>query len=77
MDTFTLLFSESQGRTVVAVPRSEEVRFKDMCTVRNYPFARIGVVDAESGALDVQGEFSVDLEALREAHSATLPKYFG
>ena len=77
VDTFTLLFSESQGRTVVAVPRSEEVRFKDMCTVRNYPFARIGVVDAESGALDVQGEFSVDLEALREAHSATLPKYFG
>ena len=48
-----------------------------MCTVRHYPFARIGVVDAESGALDVQGEFSVDLEALREAHSATLPKYFG
>ncbi|MDN5700358.1 MAG: phosphoribosylformylglycinamidine synthase subunit PurL, partial [Kocuria sp.] len=77
VDTFTLLFSESQGRTVVAVPRSEEVRFKDMCTVRHYPFARIGVVDAESGALDVQGEFSVDLEALREAHSATLPKYFG
>ncbi len=77
VDTFTLLFSESQGRTVVAVPRSEEVRFKDMCTVRNYPFARIGVVDAESGALDVQGEFSVDLEALREAHSSTLPKYFG
>ncbi|MDO5367301.1 phosphoribosylformylglycinamidine synthase subunit PurL [Kocuria sp.] len=77
VDTFTLLFSESQGRTVVAVPRSEEVRFKDMCTVRNYPFARIGVVDAESGALDVQGEFSVDLEALREAHSSTLPRYFG
>ncbi|GAA2112811.1 phosphoribosylformylglycinamidine synthase subunit PurL [Kocuria atrinae] len=77
VDTFTLLFSESQGRTVVAVPRSEEVRFKDMCAVRHYPFARIGVVDAESGALDVQGEFSVDLEALREAHSATLPKYFG
>ncbi|WP_312396245.1 phosphoribosylformylglycinamidine synthase subunit PurL [Kocuria sp.] len=77
VDTFTLLFSESQGRTVVAVPRSEEVRFKDMCTVRNYPFARIGVVDAESGALDVQGEFSVDLGALREAHSSTLPRYFG
>ena len=77
VDTFTLLFSESQGRTVVAVPRSEEVRFKDMCTVRNYPFARIGVVDAESGALDVQGEFSVDLGALREAHGSTLPRYFG
>ncbi|MBD2763963.1 phosphoribosylformylglycinamidine synthase subunit PurL [Kocuria sp. cx-455] len=77
VDTFTLLFSESQGRTVVAVPRSEEVRFKDMCTVRNYPFARIGVVDAESGALDVQGEFSVELGTLREAHSSTLPRYFG
>ena len=77
VDLFTLLFSESQGRAVVAVPRSEEVRFSDMCTVRNYPFARIGVVDAVSGTLDFQGEFAVALDALREAHEATLPRHFG
>ncbi|MDO5753669.1 phosphoribosylformylglycinamidine synthase subunit PurL, partial [Arthrobacter sp.] len=77
VDTFTLLFSETQGRAIVAVPRSEEVRFNDMCTARRFPVSRIGVVDAAGGALDVQGLFSVPLEELREAHEGTLPKYFG
>ena len=77
VDTFTLLFSETQGRAIVAVPRSEEVRFNDMCTARNFPVARIGVVDAAGKALDLQGLFSAPLDELREAHEATLPKYFG
>ncbi|KIC68291.1 phosphoribosylformylglycinamidine synthase subunit PurL [Kocuria rhizophila] len=77
LDLFTLLFSETQARAVVSVPRSEEVRFRDMCTVRNYPFARIGVVDTENGSLDVQGEFAVPLDELRTAHEATLPRHFG
>ncbi|MGL1831820.1 UNVERIFIED_CONTAM: hypothetical protein GN151_15795, partial [Acinetobacter sp. HSTU-ASm16] len=62
---------------VVAVPRSEEVRFQDMCTVRRYPFARIGVVDTEAGALDFQGEFTVALDELKTAHASTLPRHFG
>ena len=37
VDLFTMLFSESLGRVVVSVPRSEEVRFKDMCTARQFP----------------------------------------
>ena len=77
VDLFTLLFSETQGRAVVAVPRSEEVRFQDMCTVRRYPFARIGVVDTEAGALDFQGEFTVALDELKTAHASTLPRHFG
>lgn len=77
VDTFTLLFSESMGRVVVSVPRSEEVRFKDMCTARNFPFARIGVVDAESGELAIQGETTVKLDELRAAWSATMPDRFG
>ena len=77
VDTFTLLFSETQGRAIVAVPRSEEVRFNDMCTARNFPVARIGVVDAAGGALDVQGLFTAGLDELRTAHEGTLPKYFG
>ncbi|WP_207343472.1 phosphoribosylformylglycinamidine synthase subunit PurL [Arthrobacter sp. E3] len=77
VDTFTLLFSETQGRAIVAVPRSEEVRFNDMCTARRFPVSRIGVVDAAGGALDLQGLFSAPLEELREAHEGTLPKYFG
>jgi len=77
VDLFTMLFSETQGRAVVAVPRSEEVRFKDMCTMRSYPFTRIGVVDAENRALDVQSEFGIGLDELRAAHEGTLPKHFG
>ncbi|GAB3536643.1 phosphoribosylformylglycinamidine synthase subunit PurL [Arthrobacter tecti] len=77
IDPFTALFSESQARAVVAVPRSEEVRFNDMCTARNYPRLRIGVVDAENQTLDVQGHFTLPLAELKEAHEATLPKHFG
>lgn len=77
LDIFTLLFSESLGRVLVSVPRSEEVRFKDMCTARGFEFARIGVVDAAANALEIQGEVSIDLDELREAHEGTMKKYFG
>ena len=58
------------------MPRSEEVRFTDMCAARGIPFARIGVVDdGEAGepVLDVQGLFTVPLAELRAAHEGTLP----
>ena len=77
LDLFTLLFSESLGRVVVSVPRSEEVRFKDMCTARQFPFARIGVVDALSNALDFQNEVSISLDELRAAHEGTMAAHFG
>ncbi|WP_030015474.1 phosphoribosylformylglycinamidine synthase subunit PurL [Curtobacterium sp. S6] len=77
VDDFTLLFSETQGRAICSVPRTEEVRFKDMCTARGYAFARIGVVDAVNDALDLQGLASIGLHELREAWSGTLPKHFG
>lgn len=53
------------------MPRSEEVRFNDMCGARGLPVTRIGVVDGE--AVEVQGEFSLSLAELREAHEATIP----
>ena len=77
VDLFTLLFSESQARAVVAVARSEEVRFNDMCSARGFPFARIGVVDTEIGALDFQSNFTLPLDELKAAHEGTLPKHFG
>ncbi|MFI1970120.1 phosphoribosylformylglycinamidine synthase subunit PurL [Streptomyces cinnamoneus] len=70
-DPFVFLFSESAGRAVVAVPRSEELRFTDMCGARGLPATRIGVVDGE--ALDVQGQFAIPLTELRTAHEATIP----
>ncbi|MGA5816976.1 phosphoribosylformylglycinamidine synthase subunit PurL [Kitasatospora sp. NPDC094028] len=69
-DPFVFLFSESAGRAVVAVPRSEELRFNDMCTARGLPATRIGVVDGES--LDVQGQFSVSLAELKDAHTGVI-----
>ncbi|MFD3521729.1 phosphoribosylformylglycinamidine synthase subunit PurL [Streptomyces sp. NPDC058653] len=69
-DAFTFLFSESAGRAVVAVPRSEETRFTDMCGARGLPATRIGVVDGED--VEVQGEFSIPLSELRSAHEGTI-----
>ncbi|MFB6439988.1 phosphoribosylformylglycinamidine synthase subunit PurL [Streptomyces sp. NPDC056411] len=71
LDPFVLLFSESAGRAVVAVPRSEELRFTDMCGARGLPATRIGVVDGDE--IDVQGHFSIPLAELSEAHRATIP----
>ncbi|NHC16351.1 phosphoribosylformylglycinamidine synthase subunit PurL [Motilibacter deserti] len=74
IDPFVALFSESVARAVVVVPRSEEVRFTDMCIARRLPHTRIGVVDGDT--LDVQGQFSVPVEELRATHAATLPAIF-
>ncbi|MFG2532673.1 phosphoribosylformylglycinamidine synthase subunit PurL [Streptomyces sp. NPDC048516] len=71
LDPFVLLFSESAGRAVVAVPRSEELRFTDMCGARGLPATRIGVIDGAE--IDVQGQFSIPLSELKDAHEATIP----
>ncbi|SOE12751.1 phosphoribosylformylglycinamidine synthase [Streptomyces sp. 2323.1] len=71
LDPFVLLFSESAGRAVVAVPRSEELRFTDMCGARGLPATRIGVVDGDE--IDIQGQFSIPLSELKTAHEATIP----
>ncbi|MFT4147294.1 MAG: phosphoribosylformylglycinamidine synthase subunit PurL [Micrococcaceae bacterium] len=76
IDIFVALFSESTARAIVSVPRSEEVRFTDMCTARNFPHLRIGMVDADSGTLNVQGQFETSLDELRTAHEGTLAQYF-
>jgi phosphoribosylformylglycinamidine synthase len=76
VDAFTLLFSESAARAIVAVPPAEEARFTDLCTSRGFPYARIGVVDGVGRALDVQGQFTLPLDELRTAHTSTLPAIF-
>jgi phosphoribosylformylglycinamidine synthase subunit PurL len=75
LDPFVALFSESAGRAVVAVPRSEELRFTEMCKVRGLPVARIGVVDGTE--LEVQGQFTIPLAELAEAWTGALPALFG
>jgi phosphoribosylformylglycinamidine synthase len=75
-DLFTELFSESTARVLVAVPRTEELRFTDMCTARGLPWRKVGVVDPESDALEVQDLGSLPLAELREAWEGTLPALF-
>ncbi|MCF8603099.1 phosphoribosylformylglycinamidine synthase subunit PurL [Gordonia sp. HY442] len=77
VDPFVWLFSESAGRVLVAVPRTEETRFTGMLTARSMPWTRIGVVDQGSDELEVQDQFAVKLDELREVHEGTLPKLFG
>jgi len=76
VDSFTLLFSESTGRAIAAVPPAEEDRFIAVCSAKGFAQARIGVVGDEAGALDVQGQFTVPLDELRTAHTSTLPAIF-
>ncbi len=78
---FVFLFSESSGRVLVAVPRTEESRFTAMCQARGLPATRIGVVDQgpEGGepTVEVQGQFTVGIEELRRTSEGVLPGLFG
>ncbi|MGB3602959.1 phosphoribosylformylglycinamidine synthase subunit PurL [Gordonia sp. (in: high G+C Gram-positive bacteria)] len=76
-DPFVTLFSESAGRVLVAVPRTEESRFTSILDARGMPWTRIGVVDQGSDALEVQDHFEVKLDELRAVHEGTLPALFG
>jgi len=71
-----LLFSESAARAIVAVPRTEQVRFTDLCTSRGVAHASIGVVGDEASVLEVQGQFILSLGELSAAHTSTLPAIF-
>jgi phosphoribosylformylglycinamidine synthase len=75
LSPFVQLFSESAGRVLVSVPRSEELRFTEMCSARGLPLTRIGVTDGTT--LEVQDVLTVDLDELRTAHESTLPALFG
>ena len=82
VDAFTALFSESQSRAIVALPRSEEIRFTDMTSARGFAAIRIGVVDAQSGEIEVAGpfegeSFALPIDELKEAWSSVLPSRFG
>ncbi|MBR25092.1 MAG: hypothetical protein CMN22_08895 [Rubrivirga sp.] len=86
VDPFVQLFAESAGRAVVVIPRSEELRFTEMCAARGVTAFRVGVVDSGLGAdtghadgsqvLQFGEFFTVSLDRLRDANSATLPALF-
>lgn len=75
-DPFVQLFSESAGRALVAVRRTEELQFTEMCGARGLPCRKIGVTDQDSGSLNIQGVAEFGLDELREAWEGTLPRLF-
>ncbi|HET8778545.1 MAG TPA: AIR synthase-related protein, partial [Agromyces sp.] len=77
LDSATMLFSESTGRVIVSVPREDDVKFRGLCEGRGYPVRRIGVTDAASDALEVQGMFTVPIDELRSVNRAPLADAFG
>ena len=74
---FVALFSESAGRALVAVARTDESRFTAMCEARGLPVTRIGVVDQDSDSIEIQDLFTVSLAELRATSEAVLPRFFG
>ncbi|MDQ1482155.1 MAG: phosphoribosylformylglycinamidine synthase subunit PurL [Actinomycetota bacterium] len=60
VDPFTLLFSESAGRVIVAVPRGQQTAFTDLCVSRDFPHAIIGVVEPGDIAGQIAGDIAGD-----------------
>ncbi len=77
IDPFVLLFSESAGRAVVAVSRTHEARFTELCSSRSLPAVRIGALDILESAIEVVGQFRLPLSEIRSAWAQTLPALFG
>jgi phosphoribosylformylglycinamidine synthase len=74
VDVCEALFSESQGRALVAVRADDEAALADLATARNYPLVKLGTT-TEDG-LAVEGHFTIGLEELAEAWTQTLPSHF-
>ena len=76
VDAFTFLFSESAARALVVVPRSEELRFTEMCGARRFPCERIGVVDSGLGPVLQIGDLTVGIDEMAQRAAGVLPALF-
>ena len=74
-DPFTLLFSESAARLVVAVAPGAEATFAALCRRHAVPATVLGETGGDS--LEVAGQFAVPLAELAGIHQRVLPALFG
>nr|WP_240769794.1 phosphoribosylformylglycinamidine synthase subunit PurL [Nocardioides sp.] len=74
-DAFLALFTESAARAIVTVPDYELDELAALCARHGVPMAEIGTTGGT--ALEVDGQFSVPLDELRAAWTATLPAALG
>jgi phosphoribosylformylglycinamidine synthase subunit PurL len=73
-DPFTLLFSESAARAIVAVRPASEAAFAALAGRHGVPAAALGTTGGT--ALDISATFTIPLPELAGAHRATLPALF-
>jgi phosphoribosylformylglycinamidine synthase len=74
LSPFVELFSESSARAVVAVSPANTTAFEKLASDHGVPLSRIGVTGG--GSLEVDGQFSVDVEELRATSSSVLSGLF-
>ena len=74
-EAFTLLFSESAGRALVAIRPGREAEFTALRAEAGVPGDVIGRVGGD--VLEIAGSFSIGLDELAAAHRNTLPGLFG
>jgi phosphoribosylformylglycinamidine synthase subunit PurL len=79
-DPFTLLFSESAARAVVAVRPGSEAAFAALLETHSVPSTVLGITGGAS--LDISGSgagasFTIPLDELAGVHRAALPALFG
>jgi phosphoribosylformylglycinamidine synthase len=81
LDAFTFLWSESATRAVVVVPQGSNDEFLALCAIKSFPVTKIGVVDALSKSVELDGVFgetmSMNIDELRAISEETLPRLFG
>jgi phosphoribosylformylglycinamidine synthase len=74
-DAFVGLFSESTARAVVTVPEADAERLTALAERHGVPVTELGTTGGH--ALEVTGEFLVDLSIVRDTWAATLPAVLG
>ena len=67
-----MLFSESPARALVSLSGAGYQRFTALCAEHGVPVARLGEV-LDSGEIEVQGLFALDLDELRAEWTAPIP----
>jgi phosphoribosylformylglycinamidine synthase II len=75
LEPFVALFSESAARAVVAVPADRVDVLVSLAAARGVPLVSLGTTGGES--LDIAGQFTVDVAALRTAATGTFAALFG
>jgi phosphoribosylformylglycinamidine synthase subunit PurL len=73
---FVWLFSESAGRALVVVPRAHEAAFTALAGEHGVSATAIGAT-TQGTDLEVEGQFTLALDELREAFTGTMRALFG